>query len=401
MAPYLVSVTCVWVAAGCLLPAVEVAAGPLRLEPYGQMLFQNGRFELHPTASAGIGYDSNLDGNGASDSFVHGTIGGIAHWYANPDLDLEMALETGNTRFREFTQRNTQDADGRISAIYTGPAWTTTADVNGARGREAEPITGEQVLRNRYGLGSVSERMDEGLYARLGVGFDRVAYLEDTTLFLRDQGGRLVSQGEIKLGWRTHTETRLYALSRIRQIVYDDEGRFRNGTLVDVGAGLGSRIVPTVTASAEIGASFARFSAPAFDDPAYDDAQVTSPFTLVSARWEWEPGSTLTARASHTLSDGRTANAITRTLVGGDAEYRLRSRLSAFADAALSREKDSGAAAGNEPALRRISEAAVGVRGTITPGIGFQVRTEWSRVSDAAGGGYDRHTIEGTLGFAF
>ncbi len=401
MSPYLASIPCILAAAGYLLPAAEIDAGPIRIEPYGRMLFQNGRFEVHPTASVGIGYDSNLNGNGDSDTFVRGTIGGVAHWYANPDLDFDLGIEAGNSRFRDFSQRNTKDAQGRLTALYNGPSWTTTANVNGAHGREGEPITGEQILRNRYGFGGILERMDEGLYVRLEADADRIAYLEDTTLFLRDQGGRLLSQGEIKLGWHTHTDERFYALSRVRRIRYDQEGRFRNCTLIDCGAGLNLPIMPTVTANAEIGASFGRFTAPAFDDPAYDDAQVGSPFALISARWEWEPGSTLSIRAGHTLTDGRTANAITRSLVGCTADYRLRSRLLVFVDATLSREKDSGAAVGNDPALRRISEGGVGLRGTITPGLGFQLRTEWSRVSDALGGGYDRQTIEVTLGFAF
>lgn len=381
--------------------AMEVPAGPLYLLPYAEPLFLGGRLELHPTASLGGGYDSNLDGQGRSDAFVHGTLGGHGHWYATPDLAGDLTMEAGRVAYLQTADHDTDALGADLSMRYVGPVWDVTGGMTGARGRVAEPITGEQVLRSHVGADAGGERREPGLYLKAGISAERTNYLEDTLLFSSDQADRSRWGGALRAGWCLIDYTRLYLFGLESWSLYDDEGRFRNGILAAYGAGCGFALTPKVSANVELGAATGRFSAPAFDDPAYDDQVVQSPFAEIDLRWNWEPGSQLALRADWGLMEGRTANAVRRLGLGLHGEFRLRERVQAFGEADWHREKDSGAAAGAELPVRDIATATAGVRGTLRPGIGLQFSTGWARTIDNVSAGYDRMLIEGTLGFAF
>ena len=383
------------------LSAVEVPAGPLTMQPYAEPLFLDRRLELHPTASLGSGYDSNLDGQGTGDAFVHGTLGGDAHWYATPDLLAHLNLEAGRRAYVQTPDRDTDDLQAELAVRYSGPVWDVTSGANGARGRVAEPITGEQVLRSRMGAELEGERREPGIYLKAGLAAERIIYLEDTLLFSAAQADQSRWGGALRGGWRLIDYTRIYLFSRGSWTRYDDEGRFRNGVLAAYGAGCGFALTPRVAATAELGVATGLFSAPAFDDPAYDDQSVQSPAADLGLRWDWEPGSQLAVHADCGLATGRTANAVRRLGVGLLGELRLRERVRAFGEADWHREQDSGAAANAELPVRDIATATAGLRGTLRPGIGLQVSTGWARTVDNVGEGYDRLVIEATLGFAF
>ena len=383
------------------LSAIEVPAGPLIMQPYAEPLFFDRRLELHPTASLGSGYDSNLDGQGTGDAFVHGTLGGDAHWYATPDLVAHLNLEAGRRAYVQTPDRDTDDLQADLEVRYVGPVWDVTSGAAGARGRVAEPITGEQVLRSRVGTDLGGERREPGLYLKAGIFAERTDYHEDTLLFSAAQADQSRWGGALRGGWRLIDYTRIYLFSRGSWSRYDDEGRFRNGVIVASGAGCGFALTPSVAATAELGVAIGRYSAPAFADPAYDDQFVQSPVVDLGLRWDWEPGSQLTLGADCGLADGRTANAVRRYGLGLLGEVRLRERVRAFGEADWHREEDSGAAANAEVPVRDITTATVGVRGTLLPGVGLQVSTGWARTVDNVGAGYDRMLIEGTIGLAF
>lgn len=383
------------------LSAMEVPAGPLSMLPYAEPLFLNGRFELHPTASLGSGYDSNLNGNGTGDAFVHGALGGNAHWYATPDLAGDLNLEAGRLAYLQTPERDTDELGADLAVRYVGPVWDVAGEAAAARGRVAEPITGEQVLRSRIGADLDAERREPGLYLKAGISAERSDYLQDTSLFSADQANQSRLGGALRTGWRLIDYTRLYLFGLGSWSRYDDEERFRNGVIAAYGAGCGLALTPKLAATAELGVASGRFSAPTFADPAYDDELVQSPFVEMGLRWDWEPGSQLALRADSGLAEGRTANAVRRLGLGLHGELRLRERVQAFGEADWHREEDSGTAAGAELPVRDITTATVGVRGTLRPGIGLQFSTGWARTVDNVGAGYDRVLIEGTLGFAF
>ena len=383
------------------MSASEVTAGPLIMQPYAEPLFFDRRLELHPTASLGSGYDSNLDGHGTGDAFVHGTLGGDAHWYATPDLVAHLNLEAGRWTYVKTPNRDTDDLLADLEVFYVGPEWDVTSGAGGARGRVAEPITGEQVLRSRVGTDLGGERREPGLYLKAGIFAERIEYHEDTLLFSATQANKSRWGGALRSGWRLIDYTRIYLFSRGSWSSYDDEGRFRNGVLAAYGAGCGFALTPSVAATAELGLATGHYSAPTFADPAYDDRFVKSPLVDLGLRWDWEPGSQLTLGADCGLADGRTANAVRRYGLGLLGEVRLREQVRAFGEADWHREQDSGAAANAELPVRDITTATAGVRGTLIPGVGLQVSTGWARTVDNVGAGYDRVLIEATIGLAF
>ncbi len=383
------------------LVAMEVPAGPLRVVPYAEPLFFDGRIELHPTASIGGGYDSNLNGNGTADDFARGTVGGHGHWYFNPDLDADVDVQVGRLRYRRTSGRDTTEISSRLDVIYQGPAWNVSGGASGDRGREPEPITGEQVLRNRFGGRLAAERQEPGPYIKTFNAFERSNYLEDSILFDRDQADRTKWKNDVRLGWRTQRDTKVYGLIKTSITRYDLEGRFRNGLLGVIGAGSALSLAPEWTAEAEAGLAFGTFSSTAFDNPDYDDQHVRAPYGDLGLRWEWEESSSISIRAESGLDEGRTANAVRRRELSLDFELRLRQRLRAFSECSWSREEDSGAAAGGDVQVRNIIATTMGLRGTPVSGVGLQLSVGESRTTSTDGDGFNRLVIEFSVGFAF
>ncbi len=383
------------------LAAMEVPAGPLRVVPYAEPLFFDGRVELHPTTSIGGGYDSNLNGSGTSDFFAHGTAGGHGHYYINLDLDADLDVQVGRLRYRQTPSRDTTELSSLLDIFYRGPAWNVGGAANGDRGREPEPITGEQILRNRFGGRLAAERKETGPYIKASNSFERINYLEDSTLFDRDQADRTKWKDDVRLGWRTQRDTKMYGVIMTSIMRYDQEGRFRNGVLGVIGAGSSLSLAPEWTAEAEAGLAFGTFSSAAFDNPDYDDQHVRAPYSDLGLRWDWEESSSISIRAESGLNEGRTANAVYRRELSLDFELRLRQRLRAFSECSWSREEDSGAAAGTDVQVRNIIGTTIGMRGTPVSGVGLQLSVGESRTTATDGDGFNRLVIEFSVGFAF
>ena len=381
-----------------------VEIGGLVLAPAGDLRDSEHRFEFHPKALIGVGWNSMAlvppASDGESDTRLRGMTGILIRYHPCPGLDglLDAELE------RLTWQRNPELDSGagllRAGFDYRAPALAWVGDTVWRRSRENLLTTGEQVEQDHQVLRTRIEHEGGRWWEEVSIAISHVDYLQGTASFDDQQGDR--STGEVRLRFGLHNGgDRAFLAARTEIVHYAVDDRFNDCQALSTTAGV---LFPASDRSAlhvEAGLEIRRYADDYLGNPANDDQTVLAPWWDAGGTWSWQEGDRLQARLYSDLADSLTSNSTWAIGAAASSHNEISQRFAVESGIELSQTRDGGLVQGGASLQRRIVAASIAGQYALAPGLAMRLQTTATRVEASAGGGYDRLEISLDIAYAF
>lgn len=328
---------------------VPVAGVPVR--PMGRITLADSTLVLHPKASLGLGYDSNVyqseSANAVDDTLVTGLAGLTMTAFLDPrtvlSVDLEMAARTHH-------QESERDMLGGILDIGWRRKMNTAELAAGADYRLIDdPLveTGRTVKRQEAGTEASYELRGRARVVRVDGALRYHDYLDDTLTFTREQRERIGIDVGLGYGHRLSAASELgLRLSGHRIDYFYGATPFQDGTGLDLVAYYERRISDRSRLQGELGVLARLFADNYAGDEAYDDQTVIAPALALTLTVEPDTGLTYILDARSDVIPGAAANAAVILQAMMSIEKDLSQRFTLRASGSAIHREESGANAG-------------------------------------------------------
>ncbi|MBA3700063.1 MAG: hypothetical protein H0W78_14535 [Planctomycetes bacterium] len=325
------------------------------VRPGGNLIYDEGRLELHPKLLLGLGYDSNVDAtatNPDDDVYARGVAGVVVYWLpaiadrfsADVQVDAKRYLDRDD---RDFTGGRLRLGWTRESAL--GPLATVVAD--GMLVDDPLIETGRQVQRARYEGQAGWWMRGTSNVIRLGVGAVGEDYREDAGVFDERERDYLRPQATIEWWYgRADGPTRLGLRLAGDRIDYREAGSpYQDGSGVALIGLVRHHFTPLLQLNGHLGIEHRRYADDFSGDPAFDDQTITRPVGELLLRWDPEEYSRLDLGIGSVVVPTIDANAAYLVQAWMHGRWRLQRSLGVLAEVNVFALERSGTATGATP----------------------------------------------------
>lgn len=343
-----------------VLAAGEAAREPLWVDripvlPGGNLIYDEGRLELHPKALVGLGYDSNVDAAPTSpddDAYARGLAGVQVYWLPTVADRLSLDAYADAKRYldrddRDFTGGRVRLGWIRESAL--GPLATVVAD--GMLVDDPLIETGRQVQRARYeGQAGWWARGNTNTI-RLGIAVLGEDFLEDAGVFTEDERDYLRPQANAEWWYgRPDGATKLGLRFTVERSDYRESGSpYQDGTGMSLLGLITHYFAPTLQLTGHVGVEHRRYTDDFAEDPAYDDQTITRPVGELLLRWDPEEYSRVDLGIASIITPTIDANAAYLLQAWISGRWRLQRSFGVLGEVNLYELQRSGTATGDPP----------------------------------------------------
>lgn len=333
----------------------EIWVDRIPVRPGGNLIYDEGRLELHPKLLLGLGYDSNVDAAPSDpddDVYARGVAGVLLYWLpaiadrftVDAQIDAKRYLERDD---RDFTGGRLRLGWTRESAL--GPLATVVAD--GMLVDDPLIETGRQVQRARYEGQAGWWLRGTSNAIRLGVGMVGEDFLEDAGVF--DERERDYLRPQASAEWwygRADGPTRLGLRMMFDRIDYRQAGSdYQDGSGVALLGLVRHYLSPLLQVSGHLGVEHRRYADDFAGDPAYDDQTFTRPVGELMLRWDPEEYSRVDVGIGSLVVPTIEANAAYLIQAWVHGRWRLQRSLGVLAEVNVFDLQRSGTATGDQP----------------------------------------------------
>lgn len=323
--------------------------------PSGNLIFDDGRVELHPKLLLGLGYDSNLDAtpkNPDGDVYARGLAGLQMYWL--PGVADRIVLD-GQFETRRYQDRHDHDfTGGRVQVGWTresaiGPL--AAVMLGGMLVDDPLIETGVQVLRSRYDVDAGWWMRGTLNTIRFGVSAVAENFLEDAVVF--DAYERDYTRPRLSAEWRygrSDGQTILGLRVEFDRINYQQSGSdYQDGSGVDLSALVDHHFAPLLSLFGSAGIEHRRYSDNFSRNAVYGDATMVRPTGQLLLRWDPEEYTRVDIGVASQVTPTIDANAAYLLQGWLHARWRLRRSLGIFGEVDYYDLQRSGSAISDNP----------------------------------------------------
>jgi len=387
------------VALALTCPSAEVAemadveVGSMTIAPAGDLRDSEHRFEFHPKALLGGGWDSAVmassQGNGGDDTWFSGLAGILVRYHPRRGLDASLDAELEQTEWQRNPRLDTDAGLLRARFDYRAPALAWVGDAAWRRSQESLLTTGEQVTQDHYVFHTRIGHMGGFWWEEVTASIGRLDYLQGTASFDDRQGDRITGQAGVRFGLHEGGD-RVFVAVNGETVHYSVDERFNDCQALVATAG---GIFPASDRSlfrVEAGAEVRRYADDYQHDSVNGDQLALAPWWDLGGVWSWQAGDRLEARLYSDLADSLTSNATWSLGVAVAARRELTPRLAVDAGLDLSEARDAGLNHASPSLQRRIYAASLAGQYAVATGLAARLRADLTRVDPDSGKGYER-----------
>ncbi len=381
-----------------------VEVGGITVPPAGDLRDGEGRFEFHPKALLGGGWNSLPEvppaPDSGSDVYARGLVGLLVRYHPRPGLDANADVEIGGLAYHQNTNLDTDAGMLRAGFERIAPGLMWSGDAVWRRSEETLLTTGEQVaqdhsrVRTRIGHDSTLWWEDASLAV------SQLDYLQATNTFSAEQGDHTTGDLGLRVGI-AEGDDRCFLGARSQLVYYSDEGRFNDCAALTATAGCVLRASARSNLHLEAGMEVRDYTDDYLGDATNDDRQVLAPWWDLGGAWSWCEGDRMGARLYSDLADSLTSNATWS--IGGElsAHTEPSRRLALEAVVDLAEARDGGITQESAVLQRRILQGSLSGQYALAEGLATRLRATAVRVQEQAGGGYDRLLVSLDLAYVY
>jgi hypothetical protein len=381
-----------------------VEVGGLVLGPAGDLRDSEHRFEFHPKALIGVGWNSMAlvppASDGESDTRLRGITGVLIRYHPCPGLDglLDAELE------RLTWQRNPELDSGagllRAGFDYRAPALVWIGDMVWRQSRENLLTTGEQVEQDHHVLRSRIGHEGSRWWEEVSIAISHLDYLQGTTSFDKHQGDHSTGSLGLRFGMQNGGD-RAFLAAHTEMVKYAVDDRFNGCKALSTTLGVLFPASDRSVLHVEAGLEVRRYADDYLGNPANDDQTVLAPWWDAGGTWSWQEGDRLQARLYSDLADSLTSNATWAIGAAASSHSEITRRFSVETGIDLSQTRDGGLSQAGASVQRRIIEGSIAGQYALAPGLAMRLQTTATRVDAMAGGGYGRLEFSLDLAYAY
>lgn len=394
------------IALACPAAGVEVVdpvmVGGIPINPAGDLRDIEHRFEVHPKALLGGGWNSTPTVPPANDSgpdtYSRGLVGILLRYHPRPGLDAMLDAELERLKYREHAELDTNAGMLRGGFDYVAPELSWSGDAVWRRSQETLLTTGEQVaqdhsrLRTRFGHDSAYWWEDADLSV------SHLDYRQGTTSFDQTEGDHTTYAADLRLGI-AEGDDRGFLAVRSEVVRYSVDDRFNDCTALTTTVGCVLMTTARSNLHLEAGLELRRYADDYLHEADNGDQLALAPWWDLGGTWSWREGDRLGARLYSDLTDSLTSNATWS--IGGElsSHIELSARLAVEAVVDLSETRDGGLNVAGTAVQRRIVQGSLAGRYAVIEGLALRLRTTAVRVQ--ADDGYDRLLFAVDLAYVY
>ncbi len=378
--------------------AAAVAIDGFKLTPLADLAAGGRSWEFHPLALAGAAWDSNpLDAIEGSDGDAQLRLGAgfEARALGRGGLRAELGGILRVQRYADTPSRDNVTGDAHVRLRRTGQ--DTDAIAEGSYARDTDPLFDlpEQAERQRL-LGSLAvERGSRDNVLYLGLAYDALDYLEDTSIFGKDDRDRVNLSASAAWHALGGAGSRIGVIASLTRLERPAESVNNSATILTVDGHWVHAFSERTSADLLLGVEARRYDDDSFGDAGNDDRDVLSPSASARLLWNWEERSWCALTASSALDDGLSegVNASRRHGLATTINLRLLDRLDLSGDLWAVTRTDQAAAPGSERLRVDNVHLRIGPDYRLRDGLGLRLWASWDRQTASNGSDYDRTLV--------
>lgn len=381
-----------------------VMVGDLSLAPGGNLRDAEHRFELHPKALLGSGWNSTAvvppAGDGSPDYYAHALAGMLLRYHPRLGLDLEIDGELQQQRYESNPVLDTRGGLlwARIDRVAPELSWH--GDGGWRRYQEALQSTGELVVQDHYQLRGRIAHDSPFWWESADAAVSILDYRQGTSTFDERQGDHVTGDVGVRVGIADGDDRGFLSL-RGQMVRYAQADRFNDCTAFTLSAGGLITASPRSNLQLEAGVEMRRYAADYLHDAANDDSEALAPWCDLRGTWSWREGNRLGARLYSDLTDSITSNATWSLGAEVSGRIQLSGRCSTEASAGLSENRDGGITSSGATVQRQIAQGSLAGQYALAEGLAARLRATVNQVSSSADDGYDRLIIGLDLAYTY
>jgi hypothetical protein len=391
-------------------PAAEMAemapvrVGDISLAPAGDLRDAEHRFEFHPKALLGGGWDSNSlvppAGDGGPDTWLRGMAGLLVRYHPRPGLDGEADAELERSAWQGNGELDTGAGLLRAGFAYTAPSIAWTGGAGWRRSREHLLTTGEQVAQEHGTLSTQVGHDGSRWWEEASASISRLDYLQGTSGFDDRQGDRTTGAAGLTFGMHEGGD-RAFLAMRGEAVRYAVDDRFNDCNALVATAGGSFPATDRSRLHAEAGIEVRRYADDYLRDHANGDRMALAPWWDIGGTWSWQAGDRLEAHLYSDLADSLTSNAVWSVGAAASSRTEITPRLSVETRLDLSETRDGGLGSSGSNLQRRIFAGSLAGQLAVMEGLAARMQATATRVEANDGGGYDRLELSLDLAYTY
>ena len=394
-----------WSSSAFAADSSPVQVKDIAVTPRANLTADDGTLTLHPKASLGVGYNSNIYAEAANekdDIYVHYLAGLQADWRLNPHNSLALNGEFEGLNYSKSASDNANMIGGLLGADYRWHEANNNVHLHGGYARFNDPLieSGEQILRQNIDGLAVATWQGSETRTVVDLGATALDYLDGGTGFTAESRDNSVFHLTGRMGCTTARDTFYYLLLGVDRTDYKENIQFNDSTGITAGLGAQVRLGQRSTLSAEGGVAYRSYADNFGGLSVNDDKKVYAPYVSVAARWPWESGSQVGLNIFSRIDESITANAAWVYGAQLDGRYRLLANSGLFGSIGGYHSEDSGQGMVTTE-KRNTVEIAAGVDHEITKGLVGRLKATYTDSTAEISNEFSRYIVSFDLAVAF
>ncbi len=385
-----------------LMAPVDV--GGIFIPPAGNLRDGEGRFEIHPKALLGGGWNSlpvvPPAPDSGSDTYVRGLAGILVRYHPRPGLDANVDAEMERLDYQQHTELDTAAGMLRGGFKRIAPELTWSGDAVWRRSQATLLTTGEQVAQDHTRVRTWIGHDSAGWWEEASLTVNRIDYRQGTNTFDDRQGDHITGDLGLWVGL-AEGDDRGFLSARGEVVHYPVNDRFNDCTALTTTGGCVLMASARSNLHLEAGMEVRGYTADYLHDATNDDYLVLAPWWDIGGTWSWREGDRMGARLYSDLTDSLTSNATWS--LGGElsSHLELSNRLACEAAIDFAEARDGGITQDGAAFQRRILQGSLSGQYALAEGLAARLRGTAVRVQEDAGGGYDRLLFSLDLAYVY
>jgi len=381
-----------------------VPIGGIAVPPAGNLRDAEGRFEIHPKALLGVGWNSLAvvppAPNSGSDTYARGLVGILVRYHPSPGLDANLDAEMERLDYRQHAELDT--TAGMLSGGFEriAPDLTWSGDAVWRRSQETLLTTGEQIAQNHARVRTRIAHDSAVWWEDASLAVSRLDYLQATNTFDAQQGDHITGDLGLRIGI-AEGDDRCFLAARSQVVRYPVDDRFNDCTALTATAGCVLMASARSNLHFEAGMEARLYADDYLHNAANGDRQVLAPWWDLVGTWSWREGDRLGTRLYSDLDNSLTSNATWS--MGGElsSHIEMSNRLALEAVVGLAEARDGGITQDRAALQRRIFQGSLSGQYALAEGLATRLRATAIRVQEESGGGYDRLLFSIDLAYVY
>jgi len=381
-----------------------VTVGDFTLAPAGDLHDDEHRFEFHPKALLGVGYDSDAvpppTGNGHGDEFAHSIAGMIMRYHPHPGLDGDLDGELSRLVYSDHPVLDTTGGLVHADINRVAPEQTWHADAGWTRSQESLLTTGEHVDQDLYQTSAHATHDSPDWFVVGDLAAAYLNYRDGTTEFNSKQG----DHATYDLGGRVGAisgDDRRFACLRYEYVRYSVTGRFNDANGVTATVGASRQLSPRTELHIEAGGELRRYADNYLHDTANHDKIAIAPWLDAGGTWSWRDGDRVSAKLYSILGDSITSNASWSYGAQANAHADLGRRAGVEAALDVGENRDGGINHSGSTVQRDVIQASASGLYALAAGLATRLRVTDVQVQAPESDTYHRVVISVDLAYAY